>query len=164
MVLWHTGARVGEIRGLTTSMIDQTGDVWKAIPEKHKTAHHGLGRTIYLGPRAIQALRPWLRPDEPDAAIFAPARSSGRTAKRTGRLRPFYSRVSLPQAIRRGCARAGVEPWTLAQLRHSRATQIREHHDLDAATVVLGHTRPTMTMHYSREAIAHAVEVVRVVG
>ncbi len=192
LVLWHTGARVGEIRTLTTGMIDRTGDVWRADLAKHKTAHHGKERVILIGPQAQESLRPWLRPFEPDRPIFSPRRADGRSAKRTGPKAPGerYNRCGPAHAIARACAFASPHPtlggksrrklspaeradvtrwnashrWVLAQLRHAKATALREQFGLDVAQVVLGHAKPTMTAHYSAAAIAHAVDAMRQAG
>ncbi len=174
VVLWHTGCRVGEVRRLTTGDIDQSGDVWRATLGQHKTAHHGHARIILLGPEAQNAIRPWLRPEHPAAAIFEPSRVSERAANNHGERAPgdTYSRVSLPQALRRAIRKANtpkpgqapptpIPAWTLAQLRHSAATRIREQHGIDVAATVLGHSRPDMTAHYSGTAINHAVDAVR---
>jgi integrase len=165
-VLWFTGARVGEVVKLTTGDIDRSGDVWRATLDRHKNAHRGHTRTLLFGPEAQEALRPWLRPEKLDAPIFSPRRVDARAAKRDGPRRPgvVYSRVSPGQAIRRACVRGGVTPWTLAQLRHSRATVLRERFGIDVAAAVLGHAKPMMTAHYSKSAIAHAVEAIRQAG
>jgi integrase len=165
-VLWNSGARVGEALALTTGQLDRSGDVWLARLERHKNAWRGQGRVIPLGPRAIEALRPWLREDDPDAPIFDPRLADDRSAARTGERAPGerYSRSAPTRAIARACRRAGVAPWSLAQLRHARATELRERFGLDVAAAVLGHAKPSMTAHYSREALAHAVEAVRQAG
>src|SRR5262245_13753715 len=51
---WHTGARPGEVVGLTTGLIDRAGDVWVAELREHKTAHRGQARAVLIGPRAQQ--------------------------------------------------------------------------------------------------------------
>jgi integrase len=167
-VLWFTGARVGELATLTTGAIAQSDPTaWRATLDKHKNSHRGQGRTLILGPEAIEAIRPWLRPFEPDEPVFSPRRVDGRQARRLdGKRAPgrSYGRASLAQALRRAIERAGVEPWTLPQLRHSRATDLRERFGIDVAAAVLGHARPNMTAHYSREAIGHAVRAMREVG
>lgn len=155
---------MGEAAALTTAMIDRTGDVWKATLGGHKNAHRGHERTILFGPEAIEAIRPWLLPEDPDAPVFSPLRVDSRQATREGDRLPgrTYNRTSLAQALRRAIARTGgrVAPWSLAQLRHSRATIMREKFGLDVASVVLGHARPTMTAQYSRTAVNHAVDAV----
>jgi integrase len=166
LALWHTGARVGEIVTLTTGSIDQSGDVWRAHLDRHKNAHRGQDRVLLFGPEAQAVLRPWLRPDEPDAPVFSPRRVNAETAKRGGPRPPgrFYSRMSLPQAIRRAARKAGVEPWQLAQLRHARATILRERFGLDVAATVLGHARPATTTIYTWTALAHAEAALKATG
>jgi integrase len=146
LLLWFTGARPGELASLTTSMIDRSGDVWQAHLKRHKTAWKGKDRTIYFGPKAQAFLEPWLRPDEPDVPILP------------------YHRVSLPQAIRRACKKAGVDPWVPYQLRHAAATRIRDQFDVEAAAKVLGHARLAMIDRYSHTAEGKAVEALRIVG
>ena len=108
---WHTGARPAEITTLTTGMIDQSGDIWFAKLEKHKTATWGHTREIPIGKSAQNVLGPWLRPDEPDEPIFSPRRVDERQEKRAGGKRPpgrCYSRAAFQQVVRRACRRAGI--------------------------------------------------------
>ena len=67
-----TGARPGEICSMRSCDIDTKGRVWLFTPESHKTEHHDRQRRIYLGPKAIEILRPWLRA-ELEAYLFSPA-------------------------------------------------------------------------------------------
>ncbi|MBN1125967.1 MAG: tyrosine-type recombinase/integrase, partial [Sedimentisphaerales bacterium] len=67
-----TAARPGEITKMRPCDIDTSGKIWFYCPAKHKTAHHGHDRKIYIGPRAQLILRPFLlRPA--DAFCFSPA-------------------------------------------------------------------------------------------
>ena len=50
-----------------------------------------------------------------------------------------YTRHSYRVAVQRACKRAGIEPWSPRQLRHTRATAIRKAFGLEAAKAVLGH-------------------------
>src|SRR5262249_6337646 len=56
-----TGMRPGEVVIVRTCDLDTTGRIWIYTPASHKTEHHGKERRIYLGPRAIAVVRPWLR-------------------------------------------------------------------------------------------------------
>jgi hypothetical protein len=47
---------------------------------------------------------------------------------------------TLQQAIRRACRKAGVPPWTVLQVRHSRATDVRQQYGLEGAAASLGDT------------------------
>jgi integrase len=87
-----TGARPGEICALRGCDIDMSGPVWLYRPQVHKTMHAGKDRVIAVGPRAQEALKPWLRlnlteylfqPREAVAALRA-----GQRRHRKGRVRP----------------------------------------------------------------------------
>ena len=67
-----TGMRPGEVVIMRGADIDTTGKLWVYAPAEHKTAHHGHARTIYLGPQAIEVVRPFLRTDLA-APLFSPA-------------------------------------------------------------------------------------------
>ncbi|WP_165076045.1 tyrosine-type recombinase/integrase [Paludisphaera rhizosphaerae] len=160
---WHTGARPGEIVGLTTGAIEAAGEVWTARLARHKNEWRGLEREILIGKAAQLVLDPWLRPDAPDAAIFSPLLADDRQPKRKGPRRPgkVYSRAAFSQAVRRGCERAGVPLWSPNQLRHAAATRLRDAHGIEVAQVVLGHARPDTTLIYTSLAKARAVEAIR---
>ena len=166
VVAFHTGARRGELARLTTGMIDRSGDVWVADLTEQKTAHKGKPRRVHIGPKAQAALTPWLRPDAPGEPVFSPLRVDARQPRRKGARLPgrHYSRSALDQALRRAVKRAGVEPWTLGQLRHAAAVRITDAAGLEAARQALGHSSAAMTRHYASGADAHALEVVRKVG
>jgi integrase len=67
-----TAARSGELVTMRPCDIDTSGKIWIYRPAQHKTAHHGLSRTIYIGPRAQEILRPFLlRPAQ--SYCFSPA-------------------------------------------------------------------------------------------
>jgi integrase len=111
-------------------------------------------------------LGPWLLPKKPDEPIFSPRRVDPRQAKRRGRRLPgrFYSRCGFAQVIARACDRAKVPNWTPNLLRHAAATRLREIHGIEAAQVVLGHSKPDTTLIYTSTARAQAVEAIRNVG
>ena len=71
----HTGMRASETCGMTLGQIDCTREVWLYWPTRHKTAHHGNGRTIPLGPSAKGILSAHLagRTLAREAPIFSPA-------------------------------------------------------------------------------------------
>lgn len=58
---WLTGMRPGEVAIMRTMDLETTGKVWLYRPATHKTAHRGQSRTILIGPKGQQVLRPWLR-------------------------------------------------------------------------------------------------------
>ncbi len=54
-VLWHSGARPGEISGLTVEAMDWPTGTAKL--KNHKTRHRGKQRILYFGPEALTILR-----------------------------------------------------------------------------------------------------------
>jgi len=85
-----------------------------------------------------------------------------------------YTKDSYNRAVARAIAKANTErakqgqaplpTWSPNQLRHSAATEIRQKYGLEAAQVVLGHSRADVTQVYAERDQRHAVEVARQVG
>ena len=69
-----TGARPGEITAMHGCDLNTTGEIWDYVPESHKTEHHNKRRIIFTGPRAQEALKPFLKTDL-GAYLFSPAES-----------------------------------------------------------------------------------------
>jgi hypothetical protein len=63
---------------------------WVYRPERHKTAHHGHERMVFIGPRAQEVLRPFLG-TKLDAYCFCPAEAELRrnAARRAARRSPL---------------------------------------------------------------------------
>ena len=59
-----TGCRPQEVCLIRPCDVDTTADVWIYIPAEHKTEHLGKRRTIFIGPRAQDVLRPYLLRDK----------------------------------------------------------------------------------------------------
>jgi integrase len=66
-----TGMRPGEVCLMRSCDLDVSGRVWSYRPQSHKTERYGRDRVIYLGPKAQEILRPWLR-TELTAYLFSP--------------------------------------------------------------------------------------------
>lgn len=189
-----TGARSGEVCPMRTCDIDTKGRVWCFVPESHKTEHHDRERRIYLGPKAIDVVRPWLRA-ETQAFLFSPAEAMAeRRAEQRGnrktpvqpsqrdrrRARPKkrpgerYDPASYRRAIDYGIKRAieiraergepEIPSWHPHQLRHNAATQPRREFNIDVARAVLGHAAPAITERYAERDEALAVEAMLRVG
>ena len=179
-----TGARPGEIVTIRTCDIDTGGRAWVYSPGSHKGEHHDKDRRIYLGPRAIEVVRPWLRP-ELEAFLFSPAEAMAerRAVQRRGRKTPVqpsqrsrkkvrpkkrprerYDTDSYRRAIAYGCKLAGVPSWHPHQLRHNAATLLRREFNIDVARAVLGHAAPAITERYAERDEALAVEAMLRVG
>lgn len=68
-----TGARAGELVKMRPVDIDVSKDVWVYCPTRHKTAHHGHKRTIFIGPKGQEVIRPFLSGRPVDAFLFSAA-------------------------------------------------------------------------------------------
>lgn len=180
-----TGMRPGEacsIRG--RDLAPGPDGVWTYRPAAHKTAWRGKAREIALGPRAVELVREFLKPDL-DAYLFDPrdavadqvasrgqARKSRPTPSERARRKAEpgacharkYSRASYRNAIRSGCRRAGIPGWSPNQLRHAAATLVRARFGLEAAQVVLGHARADVTQVYAEKNLSLARDVMREIG
>lgn len=66
-----TGGRAGELVRIRAVDLCMNGDVWTYTPAKHKTAHHGHERTIYIGPKGQEVIRPFLAGRPVDAFLFS---------------------------------------------------------------------------------------------
>ncbi|MBI3817441.1 MAG: site-specific integrase [Planctomycetes bacterium] len=185
---WWTGMRPSEVTTMRMRDIDMTASQWIYRPVLHKTAHFGKKRTIALGARAREVLRPFICLDR-EAYLFSVEKSQAarraieRANRKQTRLSPwqierdaarrrapkeklnnYYNTVDYRQAIVRGCEKAGVPPWSPNQLRHSAATRIRKEFGLEAARVVLGHTSALTTSIYAEIDEMKAQEVMEKCG
>jgi integrase len=180
-----TGMRPGEVGTMRPCDLDMTGDVWLYRPALHKTAWRGKARVIPLGPQAQAVVRDLL-PLRTDEYLFSPARGRAawlaevRGRRRTSaypyevkrrraaapKRRPGakYSTVTYGQAIAKACARTSVARWHPNQLRHTFATLARRQVGLEAAQVVLGHSRADVTQVYAERDLALAERVAAAVG
>jgi len=123
-----TGARPTEVCILRPNDVDRSDDVWRYVPESHKTEHHGRSRVIFIGPRAQDILRPYLL-RESTAFCFQPKESERKRldARHAARTTPLsygnkpgsnrqrkprrtagdrYDRNSYRRAIHRACDKA----------------------------------------------------------
>ena len=80
-----------------------------------------------------------------------------------GRLFPI-SRAHLRGAVHRGCQRAKVPNWHPNQIRHTVATEVRSKYGLEAAQVLLGHTRADVTQTYAERDMRQAADIARKIG
>jgi integrase len=174
-----TGARPGELLGLRPLDIDTSAPIWTHTPAVHKTSHRGRARTIYVGPRAQEIIRPFLTRDatrpmfspkeaqaERHAACATHRRPGAKpnTRTTTRKVGDTYSVPSYARSIARACELAGVPHWSPNRLRHNCATTLRRTFGLEAAQVMLGHARADVTQVYAERDEAKAREVVAKVG
>jgi integrase len=136
-----TGVRPDEIFRMKNGDIDTSKDgLWHYCPAQHKTAHHGVKRSVPLGPKAQEILAPYRKLDA-TAYIFCPidaeadrharqrdarqtpvqpsqARRGERARRRIRRRGPgrHYTRASYRRAIVRACDVAFPPPEPLARM------------------------------------------------
>jgi integrase len=191
MILFQywTGCRPSEACRLKPRRINQVGEVWVYRPGKHKTAHCGKKRRIFIGPRAQKLLKPWLEGLAPDAYVFSPKRSEAirNAARRAERKTPLwqshlnnqerkrkanparpkrsrYDVASYRRAITRACKKAEVVSWAPNQLRHNAATRLRRKYGIEAARTVLGHSTAFTTEIYAEKDIKKARSIMETDG
>jgi len=175
---WYTGCRPGSVCILRPCDVDRSSEVWCYYPESHKTEHRGREHRIYIGPQAQEILRPWLdraadrycfSPKE--AAEYERRKLSKPTTQAEKSRRPRvkrrgnrYTTDSYRRAITRACQRGDVTPWSPNQLRHTRATTIRQLFGLEASQVVLGHSRADVTQIYAERDYDLGVRIMKQIG
>lgn len=150
-----TGMRPGEVRIMRGADLDTSGATWLYRPEYHKTQHHGKDRCIVLGPKSQSIVRPYL--------VHALGRYLFRSDHHKAS-QPCYTRDAYYQAVMRACKRAGVPRWSPGQLRHNAATTIRKTYGLEAAKVILGHSKIETTQVYAEVNLSQAREIMEAVG
>jgi integrase len=183
-----TAMRPSEAATMRTRDLETNGRVWVYRPEHHKTEHHGHKREIYIGPRAQEILRPWLRVNL-DEYLFQPKEAvawkaaerrrdrktplwrshvQAKTREKKGRKRirfaDHYSAKAYAYAIRRACQKAGVPVWGPNRLRHNAATNLRKEYGIELARIILGHSTAFTTEIYAEVDRQQAMEVIGKVG
>jgi len=184
--------RPQDICNLRICDIDRTGDVWLYRPPEHKTAYLGEVLTKYIGTKAQAILMSYLleKEDTPEAFLFSPAdtvrdrniekRRNRKTLNKKGEVQPSqrnrrnpnpkkrpgeqYTTHSYNRAITTACKKAGVPHWTVNQIRHLSATEIRKKCGLEAAQVACGHKRASTTEIYAEVDHGTGIDVARRFG
>jgi integrase len=177
------GCRPQSVCDLRPMDIDRSRKVWRYTPASHKTAWRGIKLVIFLGPESQSILTPYLD-RQADAYCFSPAEAWAERAAaiRATRKRPLkpsevklrakakrllathYTTGSYNHAVRRTAAKAGIRPWHVHQLRHSRATEIRERYGLEAAQVFLGQSHAKVTEIYAERNLRLAEQIAAEIG
>jgi len=186
---FHTGCRPDEVCRLKPKKITYLPNVWVYRPGRHKTAHHGKKRTIFIGPRGQKVLEPWLMGIAQEEYVFSPIRSEAlrNSRRRANRQTPCwpshltrlaqkrklsprrckrkrYDSASYRRAIKRACAVAKVPSWSPNQLRHTAATRIRRRHGIELARIILGHTTAFTTEIYAETDRKKAMDIIGQMG
>jgi integrase len=135
-----TGCRPGEACRVSMAEIHrESPSLWIYRPARHKGAWRGKAREVFLGPKAIEAIMPWLRAD--GLPLFSPKLSSKNpnAKRRVAPLGDSFQVGSYDHAVRRACDAAGVPRWSPNQLRKARGQELRDSLGLEASAAALGH-------------------------
>ena len=137
--------------------------------------------------KAFQAiLKPFLKPDKPDAYVFSPREAveavraerqrkrrtpltpseRNRTRKSNPKRQPRgqYTKEAYREAMVRACDKAKVPRWHPHQLRHNCATKVRRLYGLDGAIAVLDHKIGIVTEIYAEQDFQKAIDIMREIG
>lgn len=180
-----SGCRPGEIVLLRPIEVNRDGAVWEYRPATHKTEHHGRQRVIFFGPVAQAILTKWMENRDPSSFCFSPAEATATRLEEQRRLRKSkvqpsqmnrrkhkptkqagerFTTCSYGRAIRNACHKLQITPWHPNQLRHSRATWLRRQFGLEAAQVILGHSKADVTQLYAERDLDSARQIMAEVG
>jgi integrase len=189
-VMRYSNCRAEDVVIMRGCDLRTDGDVWTYRPATHKNAWREEEsevheRVISLGPLAQAVIRPFLTTDL-QAYLFSPRdatnehharraeqRRSKRTPselKRTRKSRPRmqpgerYTVNTFQQAVRRACRRAGVPAWSVLQVRHTRATEVRERYGVEGAQASLGNARVETAQIYAERSRELARRIAREIG
>jgi hypothetical protein len=78
--------------------------------------------------------------------------------------RSGYDTNTFQQAVRRGCRRASVPGWSVLQIRHARAVEVRERFGVEGAAASLGHRRLESTQVYAEKNERLSRDIAREIG
>ena len=144
-IMLLTGMRPGEATSMRGVDIKVNHDgLCSYSPQVHKNSWRYKTRTVQLGPKAQKIMMNYLNP----GLLF------------TTKLGKKYSSHALAQSVRRACRRAGVEPWSPNQIRHTFATMADSKCDLQTASELLGHSDTKQTQRYLGRASKRSSEYV----
>ncbi len=111
----YTGMRSGNLCQLRTADVERpAAGAWRYRPRSHKTEHHDHELVIRLGPKARDALAPYLTPDQPEAFAFSPAAALAerRAARTAGRTTPASCGNVVGSNVKRSPRRAPRDHYT----------------------------------------------------
>ncbi|MCZ6792183.1 MAG: site-specific integrase [Planctomycetota bacterium] len=182
-----TAARSGELVIMRPCDLDRSDEVWTYTPASHKTGYRGHRRTIYLGPRAQEVVKPFLdgRPDT--AYLFSPreAMEDHRCLRHLERKTPLscgnrpgsnreerprktpgehYTSGTFGQAVADACKKAGVPHWHPHQIRHLAKNALEKKYGIEVARIILGHKTLNTTILYGEVEEEKAKQVVARIG
>ena len=155
-LLIQTGARPGEICGMSMAEIEKTKKgVWLYRPTHHKNKKKGLDRIIVLGKRAQDILTAYIKKEKIKSGYIF------RDKKRPKS--PCYLSDALEEEIRVVCQREGIEKWSPYRIRHTIATRVAKTYGMDVAQLLLGHTSTATTSRYVHPDTTTIISMARMV-
>ena len=139
--------------------IDQSRKTWVWRPPRHKNSHRKQGLTIFLGPKAREVLTDWLKTRE----------KTGKHAEKPHVFVTQYGNrwetAAYGHEISKKAAKNGPERrWTPHQIRHARATKVRNRFGVEASQASLGHASLKAAELYSSKALELAETVAEEMG
>jgi integrase len=174
-----TGMRPGEAIAMTAVEIDRTDSTcWIYRPGHHKTEHKDKSRAVFIGARAQEIILPYIMKTT-DGPLFPITRAALRRAVQRGCDRAFphptISKILETEPAEMDGKRlrqlaAELKKWQRAhqwhpnQLRHTAATDFRSRFGLEAAQVLLGHSKADTTQVYAERDLKKAADVARKIG
>lgn len=156
---WWSGVRPGEACKLAPEWVDVPGQRLN-FGLNHKNGWRGKVKTVAIGPRAVDVLRPWLHAVSlnPRDTVFVT------TWTKTGDAPRPCTVCAYDVAVKRAATRAGVKPWHPNQLRHAFATRVRAEAGLESAQVLLVHAHADTTQIYAERNEKTAADLARRFG
>jgi integrase len=178
-VMRLTGMRPGEAIAMTGAEIDRSDPTcWIYRPGHHKTEHKDKTRAIFIGARAQEILLPYilkatdgpLLPITRAALCRAVQRGCDRLYPHPTIKKPTKCELKKMNEQSKEALLAELHEWQRAhqwhpnQLRHTAATEFRSKFGLEAAQVLLGHSKADTTQVYAERDLKKAADVARKIG
>jgi integrase len=186
LLMRYTNCRADDAVVMRGCDIRMEGDIWTYRPANHKNQWRGHERVMHLGLRAQEVIRPFLKPSlqayffSPREAVEeyhaqrnknrktkeTPSELKRRRHKRHARRQPglHFTVNTFQQCVRRACRKAAVPAWTVLQVRHTRAIEVRERYGVEGAQASLGNRRVETAQIYAERNDLLAQKIAREIG
>ena len=154
----YAGLRRGEVAALTWHAIDFDREVIVIDRSWSGPTKSGKPRTVPLAPELADLLKRWRMQTggQPRDLVVRFERVRVIDGERETITGSLGERDLLAKLARRACIKAGIEPVTFHQLRHTFATLVAERMPLPAVKELLGHADITTTARYAHADSATA--------
>jgi integrase len=189
-VMRYSNCRAEDVVIMRGCDLTMRGEIWEYRPASHKNQWREESspihrRIVCLGRRCQEIIRPFLQSDL-QVYLFTPRAAQEehrrqRAARRKTRRTPSelrrqqkakpervpgdrYSVNTFQQAVRRACRKVGIPAWTVLQVRHTRATEVREQYGVEGAQASLGNARVETAQIYAERNEGLARKIAREIG